>query len=36
MRTSGTVDVEAAGDDAVNDALDLFVGGVFVHDDDHG
>jgi hypothetical protein len=33
---SGTMDVEAAGDHAVNDALDLFVGGVFMHDDDHG
>jgi hypothetical protein len=37
MRSAGgTVNVEAAGDDAVNDVLDLLFGCAFLHYDDHG
>ena len=32
----GAMYIEAAGDDTIDDVLDLLVGGVFVHDDDHG
>ena len=32
----GAMHVEAAGDQAVDDVLDLGVGGAFLHDDDHG
>ena len=35
-RASRAMNVEAAGDDAIDDVLDLLVGGVFVHDNDHG
>jgi hypothetical protein len=31
----GAMNVEAAGDNAIDDALDLLVGGVFLHYDDH-
>ena len=31
----GAMHVKAAGDHAVDDVLDLLVGGSFVHDDDH-
>jgi len=33
---SGAMDVEAAGDEAVDNMLDLGVGGPFLHYDDHG
>src|SRR6267143_1799242 len=32
----GTMNVKAAGDEAVDDMLDLGVGGPFLHHDDHG
>jgi len=32
----GTMHVEAAGDEAVDDMLDLGVSGAFLHHDDHG
>jgi hypothetical protein len=33
---SGAVHVKAACDDAIDDVLDLLVGGAFLHDNDHG
>jgi hypothetical protein len=32
----GPVHIEAAGDNAVDDHLNLLFGGAFVHDNDHG
>jgi hypothetical protein len=31
----GAMDIEAAGDEAINHVLDLGVGGAFLHYDDH-
>jgi hypothetical protein len=30
------VDVEAGGNETIDDVLDLGVGGALLHDDDHG
>jgi len=32
----GAVYIETAGDNSIDDVLDLLIGGVFVHDNDHG
>jgi hypothetical protein len=34
--TGGTMDVETAGDNAIDDMLNLLIGGVFLHHYDHG